>query len=818
MDEKALKAAIKTQITNASGYLGGEITEARTKAMRDYLGEPMGNEIEGRSQVISTDVQDVVESVMPDIVQIFTSSDKAVRYEPVGPEDEQKAAQATDWGNHVWNVDNNGFTIFHDWFKDALLQKNGIIKIWWDDSKKVERRQYTGMSSDGLALMMQEDGVKVIEHDEYWSDEAEQFAKQNGLNLDDTSSMPPEFVAQGTLHDITIKRTKKANRVRIENVPPEEFLITRRARSLDDAPFMAHRTSQTQSDLIEQGYDPEQIKEIPTGDNNFYGLEKTVRFSDEESLSEQEADRSTREIDVYECFLRVDWDGDDIAEMRKVVVAGPAFEILKFKGGELDNEAVYDHPFSAVTPIRMPHKFFGRSLAEIVQDIQYIKTSIWRQTLDNMWNINNARAAISNKVSLDDYLDNKVGAPVRVDTDQPNAGGHIFPIQTSPIGNHAYPLLEYVDTVRETRTGINRLSQGLDPDALKNTATGINQLLGRSQQRMLLIAQVFASGVRDAFKKILRLSIEHQDKARTIRLRNQWVDIDPRSWNAEMDVTVDVGLGRGTKDQQVVTTSKVVEATMALVTLQSGVAGPFVYAHHVRNAYAKFYEAVGIKSSDPFLADITEEQSKQIAQQAQQAPPPPEIMLEQMKAQNQAADAQRQQALTDQKATQEFQLATAAHQRDLEKIAAETNLEKMKLGGREFEVSSKARERALDIETKNHEVAVEQNKAAIRLQAEQESTQIMLGGLAAKAKLERDTAEHKSNVSVSADQEKADIKRGKKKPKPGQPQPATVDDVLKGLADHQQQTGKILADVVDHLRKPKRAKKGADGAWQIEAV
>jgi hypothetical protein len=638
MDSKQLQAAIKNQITNATGYLGSEITEARQTAMRDYLGEPMGNEIDGRSQVISSDVQDVIESVMPDLIQIFTSSDKAVHFEPVGPEDEETAEQATDYINHVWNVDNPGFILFYDWFKDALLQKLGVIKIWWDTSERTERRKFTGLSDNSVAMLLQEEGVEVLEHDEYWAPEA----VAQGLPADaPVEAVAPEIASAARRHDITIKRSFPRNVVHIENVPPEEFLISRRARSQEDAPFLAHMTTPTQSDLIADGFDPEQIRGLPDGEGDEFSEEKTRRFSDEDGFGDEEADKSMREITVHECYMRVDWDDDGIAELRKVTVGGPAYEILRYKDGTEANEEVADHPFADLTPIRMPHKVFGRSLAELVQDIQYIKTSILRQLLDNMYNINNGRAAISSKVNLDDYLDNKVGAPIRIDDTQGNVGGHILPIVTPSIGTHAYPLLEYVDTVRETRTGVNRLGQGLDPDALNSTASGINQLLGRSQQRTLLIAQLFAFGVGRAFKKILKLVVENQDQERTIRLRNQWVDIDPRSWNSEMDVTTDVGLGRGTQDQQIVTASKVLEASNGIVAMQGGVNGPFIYAHHYRNAAAKFLEAIGIRSADPYIAEVDEQQSQQIAQQAGEQPNPDMMKLE-LQAQEMNANMQLQ--------------------------------------------------------------------------------------------------------------------------------------------------------------------------------
>ncbi len=746
MDERALKAAIKNQIGNAVGFVGGEISEDRKDAMRDYLGQPMGNEIEGRSQVISSDVQDVIESVMPDVIRIFTASDEAVKFDPVGPEDEQAASQATDYINYIWNVDNDGFNIFHDWFKDALLQKNGIIKSWWDDSKKTERKKYTGLTGDMVALLSQTEGIEILENTERWDDTASQLMKEMGIDPETLPEELPPEMAGAKLHDVTIKRTIPRGRVKIMNVPPEEFLISRRAKNLINPPFVAHRSWPTQSELIAQGFDKDQIDELPDGEEDTFNAEKVERFSDEEGFNDEEADRATRELLVHECFMYVDWDDDGIAELRKITVGGPSYEILKYKDGTLANEEVDENPFSSVTPIRMPHKFFGRSLAELVQDIQAIKTSIWRQVLDNMYNVNNGRAAISNKVSLDDYLDNKVGAPIRVDSNNGDVGAHISQIVTPPIGNHAFPLLEYVDTVRETRTGVNRLAQGLDPDAMKNTATGINQLLGRSQQRTLMIAEVFANGgVKDAFRKILRIVIDNQEEARKIKLRQDWVDMDPRGWNAEMNLTINVGLGRGTQDQQIATTSKVVEATQGLVQLQGGVNGPFVYAHQVRNAYAKFYEAVGLKSPDPFIAPIDEKQSAEMAQQAQGAPPPPEILLEQMKQQGAQQNIQMQAKLAEHNAQIDAQGKQLEHGLKMEQLDAERNLEAAKFRNKQFDLDAEAQRTAM-------QTAAEENKKALELAANEHKTAMDMAA-----------HQHTTEITTAAHERKA--KAAAKKPK-----------------------------------------------------
>ena len=303
-----------------------------------------------------------------------------------------------------------------------------------------------------------------------------------------------------------------------------------------------------------------------------------------------------REIWLYECYLNVDFNGDDIAEMRQVTVAGPGYKIL-------DNIEVDEHPFESLTPIKMPHKFFGRSIADLVSDVQLIKSTIQRQLLDNMYNINNNRAAINERVDLDDYLVNRPGAPIRVEGTSP-VGDAIFPVQTVPLGPVAFSQLEYWDSVREMRTGITRLNQGMDADSLNKTASGMNQLLGRTQRRMLLIARVFAEmGFKRAFAKILRLVVTRQDRERVIRLRNKWTPINPKPWNTNMDVTVSVGLGYGTKEQQAMLFRMVLEVQQQIIGFQQGVEGPLVTLDNVHATLSKWVHALGEKDAKVFFQD-----------------------------------------------------------------------------------------------------------------------------------------------------------------------------------------------------------------------
>lgn len=617
MNLDELTTIVQAQVKNSSGFLGGEITTDRREAMQRYLGEPYGNEIDGRSQVISTDTQDVVEAVMPDLMGIFGSTDKLAEFEPVGSEDEDMAQQASDYVNHIFYKDNEGFLILHDWVKDALLQINGVVKCYWDESETTETEEYTDLTTNDMTTILepgQDEEIKPTRHTERISEEAKKVLEPLGLGDIKPEELQTMLEAEGTdpalmeqlrpialSHDIVIKRTRKVRRVKVENIPPEEFLISRRARDLDTAPFTAHMTQKTVSELIEMGYDAELVKTLPSADEQEFNEERVARYSRDDEWPYQrseDADPTMREVRVYEVYMKVDFDGNGIAEMRKIIAAGDEYAIL-------DNDPVAEHPFESLTPIRMPHKFFGRSMADLVKDIAAIKTALWRQLLDNAYNVNNARPIISKKVSLEDILNNRVGSPIRIAAD--TTAGHVDYMQTTPIGQSIFPLMEYVDTVRETRTGINRLAQGLDPNALDSTAGGINMLLGRSQQRTLMMAQVMANmGVKRLAKKILRTTIRHQDKARMLRLRKEWVDIDPRTWNMDMDLTVNVGLGTGTQDQQQMGMNILMQVQEKIIALQGGANGPLVNLNNIRASVAKLGETIGIKNITPFINEIEE--------------------------------------------------------------------------------------------------------------------------------------------------------------------------------------------------------------------
>jgi len=615
--EQEILSIINREIRASSGYIGGEIVSRRKRSLEYYLGKPFGNEQEGRSQVISTDVSDTVEALMPSLMRIFTASDNVFTCEPVGPEDEEMAKQASDYLNYVFYKENDGFTALYTAFKDALIQKNGILKVFWDDSEKTTREEYKKLTDDEFNQLVIDDEVSVSEHTEY----EEELKDDNGEVIDTIK-----------FHDCVIHKTQKFGKVKIEPVPPEEFLIERRAKSIDTANFIAHRTNMTKTQLIEMGYDPEVVMNLPIGDTNYYSEDRHIRFSDTDySAPQDRGDESTDEVLIHECYARIDINGDGKAELVKACIAGDAAYKL------LGIEEIDSMPFISITPILMPHRFYGRSISELVEDIQLIKSTIMRQMLDNMYLTNNNRVAIQDgQVAMDDLLTNRPGGIVRTKQPPQNV---IMPLQAQPITEQASIMLNYLDAVKEARTGQTRQSQGLMPDTLNTkTATGINQILTQSQMRMELIARVFAeTGVKDLAKKIFEYVCKYQQKEKIVRIRGKFVPMRPYEWRDRMNITVAVGLGTGSKEQQLILLNAILERQLQAVNLQQNVFGPVVNVKNIYHTLRKLVENAGLGNVEPYFMDPDVGQ----AQMPQLPPKPPtefeKVTLAQVQGENERA-------------------------------------------------------------------------------------------------------------------------------------------------------------------------------------
>ena len=598
LTETEVAAILQSEIHSSLGYIGSDITNQRQKSLEYYFGEPFGNEQEGRSQVVSTDVSDVIESILPTLLRTFAASDDVVRCDPVSAEDEEVAKQATDYLNYVFNKDNDGFVALYTLFKDALIQKNGIAKVYWDTSEKREQETYEKLSDDEYTMLLDEEDIEVKEHSEY-ADQKAIDAKQTMMEQTNDPMMMQQLEDAPTpmLHDVVLIRKETYGKVKIETIPPEEFLIERRAKNLQEANFLAHRTTQTRSDLIEAGFDEDTVNALPTDTADKYNEEKVSRYRNlDYDFSSNSGEASTDEITVYECYAKIDAEGDGIAKLRKITLAGTgAYQVL-------DDELCDSIPFVSITPIMVPHRFFGRSVSEMTEDLQLIKSTVMRQLLDNMYLTNNNRVAVMDgQVNLDDLLTNRPGGVVRT---KGSPGQVMMPMQTQTINQQAFPLLEYLDTVREQRTGITRYSQGMDADSLNKTATGVNVILTQAQMRVELIARIFAeTGVKDMFGKIFELVVKHQDKERIIKIRNTFVPFRPMEWRNRCNVSINVGLGTGSRDQQLSILNNILQTQLKALELQGTPAGPMVNLRNIYNTLSKIVENAGLKNTGLFFTD-----------------------------------------------------------------------------------------------------------------------------------------------------------------------------------------------------------------------
>jgi hypothetical protein len=628
LDDKTVRSIIGAEIKSATGYIDGTISTNRANALKYYRGEPFGNEVDGRSKVVMSDVQDAVEWTMPSLMKIFLAGHTAVKFQPSGPEDEDQAEQMTDYVNHILFTENDGYNIVYQWFKDALLQKNGIIKCFWDESDESERTQHTGLTEQDLIYILTqpvEGEIRVVSQREY-SDEA--FDVQPVLDemgqaqLDERGS--PVMMDAPMLYDIELERKFTKKGIVIEPVPPEEFLISRDARSMKDARYKAHRMVRSVSWGVDRGFDRAQLVSLSTTGAQ-YGLlntESVTRFQDGNYVKFGDViDEASREVVYVESYMELDVDGDGHAETVQVYTGGEGHEILTIDGEPAITRIDIDQPFVDITPIRNPHVFFGTSFYDLAGPNQLIRSTLVRQVLDNAYGINNNRVAVSNKVDLDDLLTQRPDGVVRVDTDQPDAAMHIAPMPVQPLGQYIFPILEYFEGMTEKRTGVIRLNQGLDAETLDDTKGGQARLMTNANQRLELIARNFAeTGFKTLFKLIARLCTAHQDKPKVVRLRNKWAEVDPRTWNAEFNMTAEVGLGYDSRDAEAFAAERILQKQKEIIQYQGGVEGPFVTQANIHKALQKSTEALGFKAADDYFTDPNSPEMQQLmAQKAQQA-------------------------------------------------------------------------------------------------------------------------------------------------------------------------------------------------------
>ena len=629
MADSDLEATVGGELNDAVSFVDSELSPVRARAIQYYRGEPFGNEEEGRSQVVSTDVRDTITGIMPSLMKVFFGSKKIVNFVPRNPEDVAAAEQATDYINFIFTNDNNGFLICHSIFKDALRGALGVAKYVWEEKVEVKTEYYTGLDESGLSVLMSEPDVvgSAISSMDDPSYQAPMDPMTGQPMLDPMTGEP---MPAPQIYSIELKRETKNGRVRVEAVPPEEFLIDRRARSVEDATLVAHRRMMRVSDLVALGYDKEEV-ESQVG---VYELDSNDEYIARNPYAQTYGPGGTQDdkrVLYCEAYVRVDYDNDGISELRKICTVGPSYKMVM-------NEPCSHSPFAIFCPDPEPHALIGLSIFDMTADLQKIKSSIMRNMLDSLSLAIHPRVGVvEGQVNMDDVLNTEVGGVIRM-----RQAGAVQPFSIPFVGQAAFPMLGYLDEVRETRTGMSKASMGLDADALQSTTrAAVAATVSAAQQHLELIARIFSeTGMRALFKGILKLVVENQDRARVVRLRNQWVPIDPRSWDANMDVEIDVALGGGTEEQKVAVLTAIAqkqEQILQTMGPQNQLVTPLQY----RNTLVRIVQASGYKNADEFFSNPA-----MMPPPPQPPPPPPDpaMILAEVERQKIVADIQIKQA------------------------------------------------------------------------------------------------------------------------------------------------------------------------------
>jgi hypothetical protein len=633
----------------------------RYNALNAYFARPIGNEVEDRSQIVLPELRDTVEWIMPTLMEIFVGSGKPVQFDPQAPGDEDQAEKETEVVNWVFMKQNPGFFIIHDFIKDALLLRNGYVSSYWLKKRKTSVETYSGLSEIEVAMLLQTKGeVEVLE-------QKEKVDIVNG----------PMGVQQNITFDIKLRRTKMVGQAKVECVPPEEMRISPQARhGLDDSPFSEHETKKTRSDLIELGFDRDVVNSIAVSQPTWLDLIELARNEVTDQLSEEEpTDPASQLVTLRTVFIRVDYDGDGITELRRVMVGGDKI---------LDNDEVEEGSYSYCSPMRMPHRHVGMSLYDILYDLQVIKTTLFRQALDNIYISNNQRVAVNwRNVNVQDLLTSRPGGVIRVDGP---VGDNLMPfVQPSNLMQQILPALEYCDLQREMRTGIGKDTMGVDADALQDVTKG-GQLasMAAAAKKVQLMARLLAEGLKDVFQKIHNLLRRHQDEQMTVPLTNkQWLTVNPAEWSERTELVINVGLGSGTREEARANVMFLGQAQKELA--QFGLVGP----KQAYNTFRKMVHLLGFEDPDEFAMDPDSDEFKQVQAQRAHQPQDPRIASAQIKAQSDQQIEQMRLQTEQVKAQSQQQQAQAELLHGAQQARGDQQTQMMQIQSQEWQTTLK---------------------------------------------------------------------------------------------------------------------------------
>ena len=657
-DTREIEGILQDAIAQAVDFVESEITQDRIKAQRYFDGEVDIGYEDGRSKVVATKVRDTIRAVKPSLMRVFMSTAKPVEFVPRGPEDVALAEQATEYMHYVFNQ-NDGYRVLNDAFHDALVKKTGIIKAYWETKYRAEIFTYDNLTDEEYTMIVSDDDVTILEHTSISSVSVDEFGTEVELPT----------------HDLKISRQMPEGKMRFESVPPEEFFINSQARNIDEAYVVAHRTEMRVGELVEMGYDFEDVYDLDSlyGASDISEAETIERQGySQDDYEDQSGDPAMRSVAITEAYMKIDVDGTGVPVLHRFICGGSNYKLLDF-------EPIDNIPFAVFEVDPEPHTFYGRSLAEIVMDDQDASTAILRGVLDNVAMTNNPRIGIvDGAVNIDDVLNNEIGAIVRM-----RQAGSVQELTVPFTAGQTLGALTYMDQLVENKTGVSRASMGLDPDAMQSTTKAAVQATIQAQAGQVeVMVRNLADGMKNLFKIMLHLHVKHSDEEQMMRMNGRFVPVDPSVWNAEMDVSINVGLGTGREEEKMMALQQAFSIQQQVYT-QYGPFNGMVSLTNIRNTLSDMLAAAGIRNSDRYFAPITPEVEQQLlmlqqqaqAQQAQGTDPNQAFLAaEQMKAQAKVQSDMMKLQLDAQK-------AAAQDDRERDKMAQDLMVDAAKIYG-----------------------------------------------------------------------------------------------------------------------------------------
>ena len=616
-----IEGIAREAVNDAVDFVESEIAEDRIKAQRYFDGEVDIGEEEGRSKVVATKVRDTIRAIKPSLLRVFLSTDKPAEFVPTNPEDVPVAEQATQYVNYLFN-EVGGYRILNDCFHDALLKKVGIAKVYWDTYTESETYDYTDLNEQEYMAIVNDENVQIISETQTIKAEIDEMGMQ----------------IEAPYYDLKVSYQTEKGKLCVESIPPEEFFVDRKAKSIEDAYVVAHRTEMRVGELVAMGYDFDVVSDLGGlgHSDTFSEVERYERRGYEEDYSDEDVqDPSMRIVAVTEAYMKIDVNGTGVPEMHKILMAGSNYKVL-------DYEPWGDVPFAVFEVDPEPHTFYGRSIADILFNEQDTATAMLRGILDNVALTNSPRTEIiDGMVNVDDLLNNEIGGVVRV-----KQAGSIRELVVPFIAGQTLPALQYFDQEIESKTGVTKASTGLNPDALQSTtATAVNATIQAAAGQVEVIARNLAEGgVRRLFRLMLKLVVENSDDQKMMRLSGQFIPVDPRMWNTGMDVSVNVGLGTGREDQRMAALNQALGMQMQIWQAYGPMNG-LVTMTQIRNTLADMLAINGVRNADRYFSPMnpqTEQalmmqQQQMAAQQGQQSDPNQAyLQAEQIKAQQKA--------------------------------------------------------------------------------------------------------------------------------------------------------------------------------------